>query len=133
MKLVKIYKGMENGAESIQANFEKIALAFYPVGAVYQSTVATSPSEIFGGTWQRITGKFLVGVDESDSDFNAGGKTGGTKNLVGHRHAVGNNITTTNATSGTGVVSTNSYTGHPDASYTQLPPYETVFMWKRTA
>ena len=52
----------------------------YPVGSIYLSIKSKNPSEIFGGTWERIAkGKTLVGVDENDTDFNASSKTGGEK------------------------------------------------------
>ena len=121
-------------AESIGAvSTAELMDLIYPVGTVYKSVIATNPADFFGGTWESISGKFLVGVDDNDSDFNLVEKTGGTKKLVTHRHAVSSNPTTTNATSGTGVVSSNSFTGQIDGDYTQLPPYLTVYFWKRIA
>ena len=35
----------------------------YPVGSIYISASSTSPSELFGGTWSRIQGKFLLAAD----------------------------------------------------------------------
>ena len=32
-----------------------ITLLSYPIGAIYQSTVSTSPATLFGGTWASIT------------------------------------------------------------------------------
>ena len=32
--------------------------SIYPVGAIYTSTVNTSPSSLFGGTWSSITCPF---------------------------------------------------------------------------
>ena len=32
----------------------------YPIGAIYISTVSTSPASLFGGTWEMINGKFLL-------------------------------------------------------------------------
>nr|DAL21369.1 MAG TPA_asm: baseplate protein [Caudoviricetes sp.] len=32
----------------------------YPVGAIYLSVNAASPSDLFGGTWEQISGKFLL-------------------------------------------------------------------------
>ena len=52
----------------------------YPIGSIYMNIQDTNPSVFFGGTWERIAkGKTLVGVDESDSDFNISSKTGGEK------------------------------------------------------
>ena len=67
----------------------------YPVGSIYMSINSKNPSELFGGTWERIAkGKTLVGVDESDTDFNTSQKTGGEKThtltineMPSHNHA----------------------------------------------
>lgn len=40
---------------------QKIAAAF-PVGTIIQRNDNTSPAEIYGGTWTRIEGRFLLGV-----------------------------------------------------------------------
>lgn len=54
----------------------------YPVGSIYISVNSKNPSEIFGGTWERIKGKMLVGVDEDDADLSQSGKTGGEKEVT---------------------------------------------------
>lgn len=45
----------------------------YPVGAVYVSSVSTSPATLFGGTWVSLQDKFLVGA----GGLYAAGSTGG--------------------------------------------------------
>lgn len=50
----------------------------YPIGSIYTSIDSTDPSQLFGGTWERIKGKVLVGVDEDDDTF-AEGVSGGQK------------------------------------------------------
>lgn len=61
----------------------------YPVGAIYMSVNSTDPGIIFGGTWERISGRFLFGSDTS----HAAGTTGGeekhtlTQNeMPAHKH-----------------------------------------------
>lgn len=53
----------------------------FPIGSHYSNeTDDTNPATLFGfGTWQRVQGKFIVGVDDSDPTF-AEGATGGEKN-----------------------------------------------------
>jgi len=61
--------------------------AAYPVGAIYTSTVVTSPATLFGfGTWVRFgQGRVLLSAD--DSTYTAGA-TGGSANaiVVSHTH-----------------------------------------------
>ena len=42
-----------------------IANLIYPVGSIYMSVNAASPATLFGGTWQRITGRFLLGATDN--------------------------------------------------------------------
>jgi len=52
----------------------------YHVGSVYTSKSSTSPATRFGfGTWVRIKGKFIVGLDEADTAFDGAGEEGGSK------------------------------------------------------
>jgi len=55
--------------------------ASWPVGSIFLSVVATSPRILLGfGTWVRIAeGKFLVGQEAADEDFDTAEKTGGEK------------------------------------------------------
>jgi len=56
-----------------------------PVGALYFSHASNSPADLYGvGTWLRIKGRFIAGLDEADTDFNTPGETGGTKT---HNHS----------------------------------------------
>lgn len=63
----------------------------YPVGSIYMSVNSTEPSTLFGGTWERLKGRFLIGAGtnteaNSNGDYGdlgrgdpnfAGGETGG--------------------------------------------------------
>lgn len=46
----------------------------YPIGAIYISTVSTNPGVLFGGTWEAITGRFLLsgGQPQQNSNTNHG-------------------------------------------------------------
>lgn len=46
----------------------------YPVGAIYMSVEETSPAELFGGTWERLKDRFLLGA----GDTYEAGATGGS-------------------------------------------------------
>lgn len=45
-------------------------LTIYPVGSIYMSVNSTSPASLFGGTWEQIKGRFLLGTGtpEANSD-----------------------------------------------------------------
>ena len=45
----------------------------YPVGSIYTSVASTNPKVLFGGTWEAISGRFLLAAS---SDYTAG-STGG--------------------------------------------------------
>ena len=51
-----------------------IGLSIYPVGAIYISTTSTNPSVLFGGTWEEIEGKFLLGRSASHEAGTTGGE-----------------------------------------------------------
>lgn len=75
---------------SFQTIFEKI----YPVGSIYMSMNNTSPGVLFGGTWGRISERFLVGATDNQVTV-APGFTGGNgtitlnkENLPAHTHTV---------------------------------------------
>lgn len=59
----------------------RIVNTVYPVGSIIENASSSfDPNIAFPGTtWERIKGKVLVGVDESDTDFSTAGKTGGEK------------------------------------------------------
>lgn len=47
---------------------------YYPIGAIYMSVDSTNPGSIFGGTWERIKGRFLLSADDGSYNVN---NTGG--------------------------------------------------------
>lgn len=56
----------------------------YPIGAIFLSTNASNPSLTLGiGTWQAWgSGRVPVGVDPTQVEFDAAGKTGGAKEVT---------------------------------------------------
>ena len=131
----------------------------YPIGSIYISVDSANPSTVFGGTWQSFgTGRTIVGVDTSQTEFNTVSKTGGEKThkltiseMPSHDHAAnplpitsaGRSTSATDFFSMRGVnrsvwlegydsTEKTSKTGG-DGSHNNLQPYITVYMWKRTA
>ena len=62
-------------------------LTIYPVGSIYMSVSDTSPASLFGGTWERIEGRFLMGA----SDTHPAGTTveAGLPNITGKTYLRG--------------------------------------------
>lgn len=125
----------------------------YPIGSIYQSINSTSPSTLFGGTWESFgAGRTLVGVDPSDTDFDASNKTGGAKVhkilkselpnskldiLVGttkmfyeNSNARESNGLGTLATTGAEMTTSAMGSGVP---HNNMQPYVTVYRWRRTS
>lgn len=68
--------------KNLQIDGNDLFDVIYPIGTVYNTTESTfDPNISFYGTWERIKGKVLVGVDESDTDFASSKKTGGKKSI----------------------------------------------------
>lgn len=71
--------------EAINKLAKAQAQAMYPVGSLYMNaTDNRNPALIFGfGTWAQVPGRFIVGQDSADTDFDTGTETGGSKT---HNH-----------------------------------------------
>ena len=124
----------------------------YPVGSIYiNAGVATNPGTLLGfGTWTAFgTGRTIVGVDSSDTDFDTVRETGGSKTdshaltiaeLPAHTHTVtmstsdsdNDNLSEGN-TSGTSSHETSSTGGGQAHTHDIVQPYITAYMWRRTA
>ena len=60
---------------------QEILNIIYPVGSVYISTNSANPATLFGGTWEQIKGRFLVGCGSNGVDlYTEAGQTGGEAN-----------------------------------------------------
>ena len=134
----------------------------YPVGSIYMNVNSTNPGTLFGGTWEQIQGRFLLGMSSSYPAGSQGGEAEHTLTVSempthnGHLSAgiagtapygKGNykgflNSSTMTAY-GDGGRGWNVYAGnemHPVSesvgggqSHNNMPPYLSVYIWKRTA
>lgn len=134
----------------------KIVDLFYPIGKIEITENNVNPSTRLGGTWIAYgTGRMLVGVDTTQTEFNTPAKTGGSKWLQSHRHTIGHTNFSfcgygTNGPPEWGAILANSNWGgntpeySPSTTYPSsglagggnsenLPPYIAVYIWKRTA
>lgn len=121
----------------------------FPIGFIIEVDNAEfNPNTSWGGTWERIKGKFIIGVDEDDPDLATSGLTGGEKEVTltvdqipSHAHGLssytGNGSMNDgyNARRGNGVWEANLNTrnnggGQP---HNNMPPYYTAYKWIKTA
>lgn len=128
----------------------------FPVGAIYLSIQEDNPSKYFGGTWEQIKGRFLVGCGSNGVDlYTDAGQTGGeathiltVSEMPKHNHDITHRgfFNTDNYSSITnrpcvsfitfpqdeGAEFTCSEVGG-NSAHNNLPPYLAVYMWKRIA
>lgn len=67
----------------------------YPIGSIYKSTNSTSPASMFGGTWEQIQGRFLIGQNSTYTNGSVGGyrqRALSTTNLPSHGHTISASI-----------------------------------------
>ena len=129
--------------------------AVYPVGSIYINTTnSANPSSLLGfGTWVAFgAGKVPVGIDSSDTDFDAAEETGGNKSqtvsitvpITGYGTSgsspgsvtSGKMVVGSGVTEGSEVLESLRAAGSSQTQSTTvnvLQPYIVVYMWKRTA
>ena len=75
---------LQEQINTINTNFNKNVLdLIYPIGSIiYNDNESFDPNTVFGGTWEKIKGKMIIGYDDADSDFNTLKATGGSKTHV---------------------------------------------------
>lgn len=170
-KGIKLTSGTDFGSSlpsSLQSNqlfFQTLGSNYildnvYPVGSIYMSVNSTNPTNLFGGTWEQIQGKFLFGMDSSYPAGSTGGEI--THKLTwnempGHYHEglyysyqdTKNLITLNGGTvsyhipwgsssyagdygAGTGEKELITGTAGSGEAHNNMPPYLSVYIWKRT-
>ena len=60
----------------------------HPVGSIYITTDNINPSSIFGGTWEQLKDRFLIGAGSSYSNGETGGATSHTHTTAAHKLTV---------------------------------------------
>lgn len=161
-KGIKLTSGTDFGSSlpsSLQSNqlfFQTLGSNYildnvYPVGSIYMSVNSTNPKNLFGGTWEQIQGRFLFGMN---SNYPAG-STGGEvthkltyNEMPEHAHEMysgnGGGDSTWTPNAGTYLVDSvtsekttwwaqiGMNTAGGSAAHNNMPPYLSVYIWKRT-
>lgn len=131
-------------------SFDKI----YPIGSIYMSFSDTNPAVLFGGTWERIKDRFLLAAGDSYQAGSTGGEAshelsvtempshGGHFQNRGGNYAAYMNQSVLSQYGDTGrgwsvqagneVIPATASSGSGSA-HNNMPPYLTVYVWKRTA
>ena len=131
----------------------------YPIGSIYISVNSTSPQTLFGGTWVQIKDTFLLASGDTYQNGSTGGSatvtlTASQSGVPAHSHKYQDYNTTytlkttnrkpgtstavaygTSLTAGGGATertSSNNTAANASQSHENMPPYLTVYMWKRT-
>lgn len=122
----------------------------FPVGYIYMSMVDENPAKWFGGTWEKIEGRFLLGASSAYPVGSTGGEATHAltvNEMPKHQHR----IWTKAENSGTGnyysyvtemvkgvYYGTDANQNQVEATggnqpHNNMPPYLAVYMWQRTA
>lgn len=131
--------------------------AIYPVGSIYMSVNSADPGTLFGGTWERLKDRFLLGAGDTYANGATGGEAKHTltsNEIPSHQHSYNNlyngyPLAEYRTGSGqyyaplydnkTGNESSNAYANTATtktgggAAHNNMPPYLAVYIWKRTA
>ena len=143
--------------QTIGSNF--ILDNVYPVGSIYMNVNSTNPGTLFGGTWEQIQGRFLLGMSSSYPAGSQGGEAEHTltvEEMPSHRHPFAGSGDFSNYDGSYSSINKqgSAYSGEPGlyngADYSSsgyiamqhagggqphnnMPPYLAVYIWKRTA
>jgi hypothetical protein len=126
-------------------------LDVYPVGSIYMSVNSSSPASLFGGTWEQLKDRFMLGAGDTYAAGSTGGAGNHTHNLsngFAQLAANGNEIywdyktasfkanwsagVTSGAPADKVMADAVSLGGQTDGA-SNIPPYLAVYMWKRVS
>lgn len=128
-------------------------LAAWPIGSIYMSVNSTSPANLFGGTWERISETFLFAASGSYPAGSTGGEfahkltqselpnyslsVANGSNVIRSKTGSSADAYVQTQSSGWGIPNWESKTvtvasGGSGAAHNNMPPYLSVWIWKRT-
>lgn len=114
----------------------------HPVGSLYISENATSPAELYGGTWERIEGKFIMGASDTYPARSTGGEAEHTLSIGempkhNHLYSAYNQskrgvpyLTAGNTAWEQKITTNEAGEGKP---HNNIPPYYSMYIWRRVA
>ena len=121
----------------------------FPIGSYYISSDDTNPSILFGGTWEQIKERFIIGASDNYKVNSVGGEAKHKlteDEMPSHRHNTldwnhrgmyfwGGGGTSDGPAAGNGyrthaIDVFTSYTGGNNA-HNNIPPYKAAFIWRR--
>lgn len=130
----------------------------YPVGSIYISSSTMHPSITFGGAWEQLKDRFLLGSGDTYANGSTGGAatvtlTSAQSGVPAHSHKYQDYNTTytlkttnrkpgtstavaygTSLTAGGGATertSSNNTAANASQAHENMPPYLAVYMWER--
>lgn len=144
-----------SGGVKTYVDIASSVLKAYPVGAIYISVNQTDPGDLFGGSWTQLKDRFLLGA----GDTYVAGRTGGEathtlteSEMPEHSHSAridwlddqktnnplgANNypLTIISSPNNARVDDPQAHVGLTGGSqaHNNMPPYLTVYMWKRVS
>lgn len=133
---------------TLKVNNKNIFDLIYPVGSIYMNVNSTNPGTLFGGEWEQIQGRFLLGMSGSYPAGSQGGEANHTltaSEIPTHTHSIigysasGSDYSGSDAdlsfsynTTMMGWAGRTTSVGNSQA-HNNMPPYISVYIWKRTA
>lgn len=138
---------------AVKAAIAEAKLAAWPIGSIYMTVSNTSPESLFGGTWERISERFLLGASSSYPAGSTGGEYAHTltqSELPDYSLSVANGSNVICSRTGNyadAFVQTQSggwgipnwecktvtvASGGSGKAHNNMPPYLSVWIWKRT-
>lgn len=157
----------QNGVDEVKGELAEMLDKVYPVGSIYMSMSETDPKHLFGGEWERLQNRFLLGASDSYNIGSTGGEASHkltVDELPAHNHSVNeqrlhrldsadgntdfivfqggsgsyggwniNNDGTGNnkGSARLGILAFNTNNTGGSAAHNNMPPYLSVYMWKR--
>ena len=122
-------------------NFDQI----YPVGSIYMSAIEVNPTTLFGGIWNKLENRFLLGASSKYTIGSTGGEETHkltVNEIPSHNHSIGfdrdgaynsSGLVYSVHDSGVNGANASAPTSNTGGSkeHNNMPPYLAVYMWQR--